>query len=136
MTTVLTSDRVQEVLNASIGTENYYRPFFYRNMVYTDGVKYFAEQCQAYWVIDVVNSYMDKVIRNHKKTEEPYYFISLKVKDNKATFRIYREVDEKKKTVVRQDIYYTDLPNVELKFYLQLAHEEPPIFCLMCPSEW
>ena len=131
MTTVLTSDRVQEVLNASIGTENYYRPFFYRNMVYTDGVKYFAEQCQAYWVIDVVNSYMDKVIRNHKKTEEPYYFISLKVKDNKATFRIYREVDEKKKTVVRQDIYYTDLPNVELKFYLQLAHEEPPILSLI-----
>ena len=135
-TTVLTNDRVQEVLSASIGTGAYYRPFFYRNMVYTDGVKYFAEQCQAYWVIDVVNSYMDKVIRNHNKTEETYYFISLKVKNNKAKFRIYREVDEKKKTVVRQDIEFTDLPDTEIKLYLQIGQYEPLMFVMLTPSEY
>lgn len=135
-TAVLTSDRVQEVLSASIGTGAYYKPFFYRNMVYTDGVKYFAEQCQAYWVIDVVNSYMDKVIRNHIKTNDTYYFISLKVKDSKAKFRIYREVDEKKKTVAKQDIEYTDLPDTEIKFYLQIGQYEPLMFVMMCPSEY
>lgn len=135
-TTVLTTEKVEEIMNSSTGTEKYYRPFFFNTMVYTDGVRTFAEQCQAYWVIDLVNSYMKKVQNNHRRTGEWMYFIKLKVKDSKASVRIYREVDEKKKTVVRQDIYYTDLPNVELKFYLQLAQEEPSVFCLMCPSEW
>ena len=135
-TTVLTTEKVEEIMSSSTGTEKYYRPFFFNTMVYTDGVRTFAEQCQAYWVIDLVNSYMKKVQNNHRRTSEWMYFIQLKVKDNKASVRIYREVDEKKKTVVRQDIPYTDLPNVNIKFYLQLAQEEPAVFCLMCPSEY
>ena len=135
-TTVLTTEKVEEIMNSSTGTEKYYRPFFFNTMVYTDGVRTFAEQCQAYWVIDLVNSYMKKIQNNHRRTGEWMYFIQLKVKDSKASVRIYREVDEKKKTVVRQDIYYTDLPNVELKFYLQLAQEEPAVFCMMTPSEY
>ena len=82
-----------------------------------------------------MNYYMNKIQNNQRITGELMYFIKLKVKDSKASVRIYREVDEKKKTVVRQDIYYTDLPNVDIKFYLQLAQKEPPVFCLMCPSE-
>ena len=135
-TTVLTTEKVEEIMNSSTGTEKYYRPFFFNTMVYTDGVRTFAEQCQAYWVIDLVNSYMKKIQNNHRRTGEWMYFIQLKVKDSKASVRIYREVDEKKKTVVRQDIYYTDLPNVDLKFYLQLAQEEPAVFCMMTPSEY
>ena len=135
-TTVLTTEKVEEIMNSSTGTEKYYRPFFFNTMVYTDGVRIFAEQCQAYWVIDLVNSYMKKIQNNHRRTGEWMYFIKLKVKDSKASVRIYREVDEKTKTVVRQDIYYTDLPNVELKFYLQLAQEEPAVFCMMTPSEY
>lgn len=135
-TTVLTTEKVEEIMSSSTGTEKYYRPFFFNTMVYTDGVRTFAEQCQAYWVIDLVNSYMKKIQNNHRRTGEWMYFIQLKVKDSKASVRIYREVEEKKKTVVRQDIYYTDLPNVELKFYLQLAQEEPAVFCMMTPSEY
>ena len=135
-TTVLTTEKVEEIMNSSTGTEKYYRPFFFNTMVYTDGVRIFAEQCQAYWVIDLVNSYMKKIQNNHRRTGEWMYFIQLKVKDSKASVRIYREVDEKKKTVARQDIPYTDLPNVELKFYLQLAQEEPAVFCMMTPSEY
>ncbi len=135
-TTVLTTEKVEEIMNSSTGTEKYYRPFFFNTMVYTDGVRTFAEQCQAYWVIDLVNSYMKKIQNNHRRTSEWMYFIQLKVKDSKVSVRIYREVDEKKKTVARQDIPYTDLPNVDLKFYLQLAQEEPTIFCMMTPSEY
>lgn len=135
-TTVLTTEKVEEIMNSSTGTEKYYRPFFFNTMVYTDGVRTFAEQCQAYWVIDLVNSYMKKIQNNHRRTGEWMYFIQLKVKDSKASVRIYREVDEKKKTVARLDIPYTDLPNVELKFYLQLAQEEPAVFCMMTPSEY
>ena len=135
-TTVLTTEKVEEIMNSSTGTEKYYRPFFFNTMVYTDGVRTFAEQCQAYWVIDLVNSYMKKIQNNHRRTGEWMYFIQLKAKDSKASVRIYREVDEKKKTVARLDIPYTDLPNVELKFYLQLAQEEPAVFCMMTPSEY
>lgn len=135
-TTVLTTEKVEEIMNSSTGTEKYYKPVFFNSMVYTDGVRTFAEQCQVHWVIDLVNSCMNKIQNSHKRTGEWIYFIQLKVKDSKASVRIYREVDEKNKTVARQDIYYTDLPNVKLKFYLQLAQEEPTVFCMMCPSEW
>ena len=135
-TTVLTTEKVEEIMNSSTGTGKYYRPFFFNTMVYTDGVRTFAEQCQAYWVIDLVNSYMKKIQNNHRRTGEWMYFIQLKVKDSKASVRIYREVDEKKKTVARLDIPYTDLPNVNIKFYLQLAQEEPAVFCMMTPSEY
>ena len=134
-TTVLTTEDVEKIMQSSIGTEKYYKPIFFNGMVYTDGVKAFAEHCQAYWVIDFVNSYMTKVLNNHKRTEEWIYFIQLKVKDSEATLKVYREVEEKKKTVFKQDIPYTDLPDVDIKFYLQLAQEEPTVFCLMCPSE-
>ena len=69
-TTVLTTEKVEEIMNSSTGTEKYYRPFFFNTMVYTDGVRTFAEQCQAYWVIDLVNSYMKKIQNNHRRTGE------------------------------------------------------------------
>ena len=42
-TTVLTTEKVEEIMNSSTGTEKYYRPFFFNTMVYTDGVRTFAE---------------------------------------------------------------------------------------------
>ena len=59
-TTVLTTEKVEEIMSSSIGTEKYYRPFFFNTMVYTDGVRTFAEHCQAHWVIDLVNSYINQ----------------------------------------------------------------------------
>ena len=36
------------------GTEHYYRHGLFRNVVYTDGVQYLAEEAGAYWLIDAI----------------------------------------------------------------------------------
>ncbi len=36
------------------GTEHYYRHGLFRNVVYTDGVQFLAEEAAAYWLIDAI----------------------------------------------------------------------------------
>lgn len=44
------------------GTANYYKHWL--NGVYTDGMKYIAEQCGAYWLMDLVFSHRQKLAKN------------------------------------------------------------------------
>ena len=137
----LTTEEVKEILNSSNGTAHYYKPFPALGMIYTDGVKYFAEKCGAYWLIDLINSHMNTIIKDCKESEEYIYFLFLEVKDNKAVFKATREVyngeqEVLQKVVASQDIEFTDLPDCSVKFYLQVAEWEPLTLCLMCPSEY
>lgn len=41
------------------GTENYHKwSILFRNFVLTDGAKYIAEECGAYWLMDMVASHL------------------------------------------------------------------------------
>ena len=46
----------EESLSYFYGTENYYRHALNKNLLYTDGVQYVAEEGKAYWLIDIVAS--------------------------------------------------------------------------------
>lgn len=136
----LTTEQVKEILNSSNGTEHYYKPFPALGMIYTDGVKYFAEKCGAYWLIDLINSHMPAIIKDCKESEEYIYFLFLEVKDHKAIFKAIREVyngeEVSEKVVASQEIPFTDLPDCSVKFYLQVAEWEPLTLCLLCSSEY
>lgn len=139
---MVTALEVQEALRSSYGTENYYKRNPFYNMVYTDGVKTFCEKCDAQWFVDVVGSHMSEVIKDHKETEDTFYMVKLFVKENhESLFQITREiyndqVEQYEEIVVaEQDLEYADLPKCEVKMYLGLIQWEPPVFCLLCPSE-
>lgn len=139
---MVTALEVQEALRSSYGTEHYFKRYPVTCMVYTDGVFNFCEKCEAHWFVDVVCSHMPAVIENHKETEDTFYMVKLFVKENhKSLFQITREiyneeVEQYEEVVVaEQDLEYTDLPKCEVKMYLELAQWEPPVFCLLCPSE-
>lgn len=90
------------------GTETYYKhPMFKFN--YTESVKYFCEEKEAYWVLDVVGSYMRKFMRYN------FLILIFDVNDGEAVF--YAQEDTGQSKIVRQEIPYTDL-DVSVKFYL------------------
>ena len=56
------SARLRADLTAFIGTENWHRIGINRQMLLTDGVKYFAETAGCYWFLDIVAT---EVMRFH-----------------------------------------------------------------------
>lgn len=41
-------------LHQFTGTEHYYRHGLFRNVMYTDGIQFLAEEAAAYWLIDAI----------------------------------------------------------------------------------
>lgn len=138
---------VLEIYNNNFGSEHLYKRDYCPSMVYTDGVMDFAEVLQAHWLIDMVYSYMYKVVENYKQTKDYFYVVKVAVKQNhKGYFEIYHEgyIDDEYNEhipVVKQDIPFIDLPTkidekvTDYKFFLELSSENPLRFVFMLPLE-
>ena len=100
------------------GTENWYKHWMGK-ILYTDGVKHFAEVAGAYWFIDVVGSVWDVI------SVEDFISIKMTVKDNKANVVMD---DGNGNVIYEQEIEYTDCPEGVWQFYLE-GH------VLLVPSE-
>lgn len=61
----LRKEALESELMQFIGTEHWYKHPLMPAMTYTDGVKYFAEQTESYWLLDV-GCYCDRVLPNAK----------------------------------------------------------------------
>lgn len=85
------------------GTEQWYRNPLFPNFLYTDGVKYLAEQAGAYWLIDYVfNNQFQKDIKEH-----PFQVWKIAVDDSKAVIRVE---DGNDNLIKLFKINYTDFP--------------------------
>lgn len=49
-----TAEQLQSALTQFHGTDTWYRHGVNRNLLYTDGVQYLAEEADAYWLIDEI----------------------------------------------------------------------------------
>ncbi len=88
------------------GTENYWQhPFGFR---YVDSVKYFCETKKAYWVLDLIGSYVP-ILRS-------YSFLVLFLDVDKDRAQFYAREDMDTPNIVAQEILYTDL-DVSIKLY-------------------
>lgn len=108
----------QSELGQFIGTEHHYRHWLGR-LVFTDGVKYVADQGGAYWLIDAIASY---------RRREPFQVWALTVNADK-TARLTMREDTGERAMVVQKIKYTDFPLAQIKFYVVDG-------VLMLPSEY
>ena len=118
----------QEILNTIpqfYGTEAYYRwsPIF-GNFLLTDGAKYIAEACDAYWLVDLFASHLPAY------KDEGFAVLYLKVKDGKAVAQIE---DGNGKVLKKQKIEYTDFPLDQIVLYC-CPHGDQ--FVIMLPSEY
>lgn len=106
---------IESDLNQFTGTENYYRHPL-TDCVYTDGVKYVAEEAGAYWLLDAIFSYRRK---------EPFQIWKLTVSPEVGPGDIRRtpavlemREDSDRPVLVRQEIEYTDFPLFEITMWL------------------
>ena len=100
------------------GTEQYYAHAFGR-MVFTDGVRYFAEEAGALWFLDIVAT---EIIR----LREAFIHIRLNVAERKAAATAD---DGNDRILWRKRIPFTDCPPGEYRFYLV-------DWVLLLPSEY
>ena len=95
-------------INSFIGTENYYKHWL--GIQYTDGVKYVAEEANAYWLIDAIASYQSKL------KHEPFQTWTLKGNHDKSW--TLSATDGNENLLVKQEIEFSDFPLNKIDLYL------------------
>ena len=93
----------------SRGTVNYYRHAINRNVLFTDGAKYVADEGGAYWLLDEIAVSQ----RHHKALRgQPFQVWKLEVRpDQSATLRVE---DGNYNLLFEKDIEFTDFPVAEI----------------------
>ena len=104
------------------GTENWYKNPLFPNYLYTDGVKYLAEQASCYWLIDYVfSNQIDAKIKR-----EEFQTWTIRTKDNQAIII----VEDGNDNIVKQfNLEYTDFPLKEFTLWFTNS-------TLFLPSEY
>ena len=103
------SNDLEQIMSYCYGTEHYYKIPAY-SFKYTDGIKTFCENADAYWLLDIIES----VCRTHKEIHNDFILIELSVnKDNQATITF----EDAKNTFYKQQISFTDCPEGTWRFY-------------------
>ena len=83
-----TKDEILNELQNFYGTENYHKwSALFRNFVLTDGAKYIAEACGAYWLMDAIASHVDAYRNDHfvvakfVKADDPNWLLTIEFTD-------------------------------------------------------
>jgi hypothetical protein len=90
------------------GTETWWKNPY--GFLYTDSIKDFCEKHKAYWILDVVGSYMSRF------KDFNFLVICFDVQDSQCTF--YAKEDSGLPNIVEQFIEYTGLIK-SIKLYLE-----------------
>jgi len=129
----LNQDQLNFQLAQFTGTEQWYRHNLNRNLIYTEGVKFLAEnggEQGAYWFIDKVAFEIAPLL---KSKNEGFGCINLSVgviDKNQATVLV---TDGNDKQLAASHIHYTDMQAGNWKFYLI---DDQTHMTLLLPSEY
>jgi len=93
------------------GTETWMRHALNRNMLYTEGVEFFAEQVGGYWMLDIVATSLMALHGKHH-----FLGIELRVNDKREA-ELYADDGNDHKLYSRR-IEFTDCPEGVWKFFL------------------
>lgn len=123
---MLAAQELQSQLNQFTATEYYYKHWL--GFQYTDGIKFLAEQAEAYWLIDAIASYQPQLSRNPRLRDfqlwllvvgDGHNFIKPKA-GNKAVLTCWEDTPKLGvQPAVSQQIEYTDFPLLEIQLYFE-----------------
>lgn len=96
---------LKEELSTFYGSENFYK--FLGGVTITEGVKYFAEKAEAFWLVnDII---LNCLMRKSLKHEE---FIAIKTSKCKSTEGVTINYENGNNEVLFTEVYsYSDLPD-------------------------
>jgi hypothetical protein len=104
------SARLRADLSAFIGTENWHRHALNKQMLLTDGVKYFADQAGAHWFLDIIAT--EGMLL---QAQRPFLAILLDVREGEADIHV---TDGDGENLYKRHIHFTDAPDGLWRFYL------------------
>ncbi|MFK7748520.1 MAG: DUF6876 family protein [Kordia sp.] len=107
---MIDTQKLQHELKQFTGTEQYYKNPLFSSFVFTDGVKYLAEQAEAYWLIDYVMSNQYDLYL----AIEPFQIWTIKVTNNQANIVVE---DGNGKELKKYNIAFTDFPLDEITLW-------------------
>jgi hypothetical protein len=116
----LTKDQILHTLPHFVGTDGYYK--YMGGLMLTDGAKYVADSCGAFWLLDIIWS----VQTIAKVKREAFQVYKLKVEDGVGVVTVE---DGNKNVVYKQEIPYTDFPLDEITLWMTNK-------VIMLPSEY
>ena len=120
-----TKDEILSELPNFYGTENYHRwSILFRNFVLTDGAKYIAEECGAYWLMDAIAS--------HLISYRDEGFVVAKFAEYGSAWKLQLE-DGDDRILARQTIEFTDFPLDEITLYVV---KQDDLWVVLLPSEY
>lgn len=102
-------NQIKAELDQFTGSENYYQHLF--GIVYTDGIKYLAEVCQCYWLIDLVASWQT----DPKVKQEDFQVFKLRVNEDKSAHVSIEDGNDN--IIATQEIEFTDFPLDEIDLW-------------------
>lgn len=109
----LSPEEIQRRLGGFTGTENYYK---FHTLKLTDGVKWLAEVCECYWLLDIIFS-----IARFERKLRGQEFVVCKIRVIRlahSTKAVFTADDGNNNILYRQNIPFTDFPLDEIKLYL------------------
>ena len=123
---MMDAETLLQNLQQFCGTEQYYRHFL--GIHYTDGVKYLAQNAQAYWLIDAIGSYQPQLQRTQRLREFQVWYLHVgdthefikPTAGNTAVLTCWEDMPTADtKPAFIQQIPFTDFPLPQIKLYLQ-----------------
>ena len=109
----MNTQEIKNTLRHFTGTTKYHVHQVFPNQKFniTDGIHYLRESCQAYWLLDVIYSYNQKL----QKETFQVWTLKLEINDN----WIVTCTDGIGKQLIKQQIGYSDFPLDEITIYVK-----------------
>lgn len=115
---------IQNQLAYFTGTEHYHK--VYPNLVLTDGVKFLADACGAYWLMDVIWSYLPQV-------KDTFAVVRFEVSPDREASFILGDDNPPQTVYAKQQIEWTDFPLEGVTLYVI---RDVDFWVVLLPSEY
>jgi hypothetical protein len=130
--TMKTENEILASLQNFYGTTAYYQMTLYPNVLATDGIKYLAEQCKCFWLVDLIAATLNS--SDVYKDDGMAFFKLIRNDDSSLTILVDDGNDNLYKTIV---ISTTDFPLDNFTIYAGLTEvNEGVAWVIMLPSEY
>lgn len=106
---MLSKEEILNELPNFTGTESYYRHI---KILYTDGVAYICSSCDAFWLLDIVESYQYHPV----VSKEEFQTYKLTTRPDKTSIV---EIGDGNRIIFRQEIEYSDFPLETIDYWFE-----------------
>ncbi|QDU98598.1 DUF6876 family protein [Lignipirellula cremea] len=134
-TTDSTNTLCESDLRQFTGTIDLYRHGLNRRVCYTDGVRYVAEQGEAFWLIDAICSWIGSQPFRKAAAEDDriaeMHFWTLEVQEDRTAV-LFAKSDSPEEAFITQAIPFTDFPLPRIDIWAAYDGEN---WTLYLPSE-